>query len=74
MLGNRKKPASGGRNGAGTSEAKAIDPLRNLGEFRCKLNVFIRWDTVIPIYGEGPHHLGHPTYQYLPLSSPLTLG
>ncbi|KAK1880379.1 1-phosphatidylinositol 45-bisphosphate phosphodiesterase delta-3-A [Dissostichus eleginoides] len=29
MLGNRKK--AGGRNGAGTSEAKAIDPLRNLG-------------------------------------------
>uniref|UniRef100_A0A3Q0RME3 Phosphoinositide phospholipase C n=1 Tax=Amphilophus citrinellus TaxID=61819 RepID=A0A3Q0RME3_AMPCI len=31
MLGNRKKAASQVKNGAGTSELKAIDPLRNLG-------------------------------------------
>ncbi|XP_045923962.1 1-phosphatidylinositol 4,5-bisphosphate phosphodiesterase delta-3-A-like [Micropterus dolomieu] len=31
MLGNRKKAASVVKNGAGTSECKAIDPLRNLG-------------------------------------------
>ncbi|XP_056285014.1 1-phosphatidylinositol 4,5-bisphosphate phosphodiesterase delta-3-A [Pseudoliparis swirei] len=31
MLGNRKKAAAAGRTGAGTSESKAIDPLRNLG-------------------------------------------
>ncbi|KAF1374307.1 hypothetical protein PFLUV_G00248640 [Perca fluviatilis] len=32
MLGNRKKAASS-KNGAGTSESKAIDPLRNLDIF-----------------------------------------
>ncbi|KAM8877547.1 1-phosphatidylinositol 4,5-bisphosphate phosphodiesterase delta-3-A-like [Synchiropus picturatus] len=31
MLGNRKKHAPPLKNGAGTSESKAIDPLRNLG-------------------------------------------
>ncbi|XP_029953437.1 1-phosphatidylinositol 4,5-bisphosphate phosphodiesterase delta-3-A-like [Salarias fasciatus] len=31
MLGSRKKEAPRGKNGAGTSELKAIDPLRNLG-------------------------------------------
>ncbi|KAM9816684.1 1-phosphatidylinositol 4,5-bisphosphate phosphodiesterase delta-3-A-like [Neosynchiropus ocellatus] len=31
MLGNRKKQAPPLKNGAGTSESKAIDPLRNLG-------------------------------------------
>ncbi|XP_049419777.1 1-phosphatidylinositol 4,5-bisphosphate phosphodiesterase delta-3-A [Epinephelus fuscoguttatus] len=31
MLGNRKKAAPVLKNGAGTSQAKAIDPLRNLG-------------------------------------------
>ncbi|XP_037611942.1 1-phosphatidylinositol 4,5-bisphosphate phosphodiesterase delta-3-A-like isoform X2 [Sebastes umbrosus] len=31
MLGNRKKAAPVVKNGAGTSESKAIDPLRNLG-------------------------------------------
>ncbi|XP_044033523.1 1-phosphatidylinositol 4,5-bisphosphate phosphodiesterase delta-3-A [Siniperca chuatsi] len=31
MLGNRKKAAPAVKNGAGTSESKAIDPLRNLG-------------------------------------------
>ncbi|GLD64270.1 1-phosphatidylinositol 4,5-bisphosphate phosphodiesterase delta-3-A-like isoform X1, partial [Lates japonicus] len=31
MLGNRKKAASAEKNGAGTSNLKAIDPLRNLG-------------------------------------------
>lgn len=34
MLGNRKKAAPL-KNGAGTSESKAIDPLRNLGEGWC---------------------------------------
>lgn len=33
MLGNRKKAIPQVKNGAGTSELKAIDPLRNLGEF-----------------------------------------
>ncbi|XP_070847244.1 1-phosphatidylinositol 4,5-bisphosphate phosphodiesterase delta-3-A-like isoform X2 [Chaetodon trifascialis] len=31
MLGNRKKAAPMVKNGAGTSDSKAIDPLRNLG-------------------------------------------
>lgn len=31
MLGARKKAVPAGKNGAGTSELKAIDPLRNLG-------------------------------------------
>nr|XP_046233650.1 1-phosphatidylinositol 4,5-bisphosphate phosphodiesterase delta-3-A-like [Scatophagus argus] len=31
MLGNRKKAAQVVKNGAGTSESKAIDPFRNLG-------------------------------------------
>uniref|UniRef100_A0A3B4ZJ38 Phosphoinositide phospholipase C n=1 Tax=Stegastes partitus TaxID=144197 RepID=A0A3B4ZJ38_9TELE len=31
MLGHRRKAASQGKDGAGTSESKAIDPLRNLG-------------------------------------------
>ncbi|XP_034425517.1 1-phosphatidylinositol 4,5-bisphosphate phosphodiesterase delta-3-A [Hippoglossus hippoglossus] len=31
MLGHRKKAAPAGKNGAGTSRLKAIDPLRNLG-------------------------------------------
>ncbi|KAM6898743.1 1-phosphatidylinositol 4,5-bisphosphate phosphodiesterase delta-3-A [Lycodopsis pacificus] len=31
MLGNRKKAAPAVKNGAGTSESKAIDPLRSLG-------------------------------------------
>lgn len=35
MLGARKKAVPAGKNGAGTSELKAIDPLRNLGECFC---------------------------------------
>lgn len=35
MLGNRKKAIPQVKNGAGTSELKAIDPLRNLGECFC---------------------------------------
>ncbi|XP_047465999.1 1-phosphatidylinositol 4,5-bisphosphate phosphodiesterase delta-3-A-like [Mugil cephalus] len=31
MLGNKKKAAAQVKNGAGTSQSKAIDPLRNLG-------------------------------------------
>lgn len=42
-MGNRKKAAAA-KNGAGTSESKAIDPLRNLGEClgycSCNLDVF----------------------------------
>lgn len=47
MLGTRKKAAPVGKNGAGTSESKAIDPLRNLGECLSSTAPAIRMYSVI---------------------------